>query len=200
VTRRRRRAGALVGLVVAVFAAVAIIDPSVLSRAALLAANLVSPFNNRVFLARAPWLGFLNVLPLDSVRQYLVGAGLIMFADHPIFGVGFGAFSQALTGQYAGLIPPGVDTVASHTSVITILAETGLVGLALVLLTGFFFVRSMVGGRIQSAAERALVLAPLIGMLLIVLDSQFSGRLFDESYLWLFLGLAYSARAGLQHA
>ena len=77
-------------------------------------------------------------------------AGLIMFADHPIFGIGFGAFSQALAGgAYAGLVPPGVATTASHTSLVTIVAETGVVGLALVLLTGFFFVRSMV--RIQTS-------------------------------------------------
>jgi hypothetical protein len=38
----------------------------------------------------------------------------------------------------------------------------------------------------------------VIGVLVVVLDSQISGRLFDEPYLWLFLGLAYSARAGLR--
>jgi putative inorganic carbon (hco3(-)) transporter len=199
--KRRRRALALFGFVVAAFAVVAFIDPSVLSRAALLAENLQSPFNNRAFIDRAPWLQFLNYLPVDSVRQYLIGAGLIMFVDHPIFGIGFGAFSQALAGgAYAGLVPPGVATTASHTSLITIVAETGVVGLAVVLLTGFFFVRSMVQGGFQSQVERTLVLAPVIGLLLIVLDSQFSGRLFDESYLWLFLGLAYSARAGLRDA
>jgi O-antigen ligase len=199
--RRRRRALALVGLLVAAFAVVALIDPSVLSRAALLAENLQAPFNNRAFIDRAPWLQFLNYLPVDSVRQYLIGAGLIMFADHPIFGIGFGAFSQALAGgAYAGLVPPGVATTASHTSLVTIVAETGVVGLALVLLTGFFFVRSMVRGGFQSPLERTLVLAPVVGLMLVVLDSQFSGRFFDESYLWLFLGLAYSARAGLRDA
>ena len=54
--RRRRRALALVGLLVAAFAVVAFIDPSVLSRAALLAENLQAPFNNRAFIDRAPWL------------------------------------------------------------------------------------------------------------------------------------------------
>ncbi len=197
VARRRRRAIALVGLVVAIFALVAIIDPTVLTRAALLVANLESPFKNRAFLARAPWLQFLSVLPLDSVRQYLIGSGLIMFVDHPIFGIGFGAFSHALQGPYSGLVPPGVDTIASHTSLITILAETGLVGLAIVLVAGFSFARSAVQARIWGPVERTLALAPVMGILVIVLASQFSSRLFDEPYLWLFLGLAYSAQAGL---
>jgi hypothetical protein len=42
------------------------------------------------------------------------------------------------------------------------------------------------------------VLVPAVALLVIVLESQFSGRLFDEPYLWLFLGLAYSALAGLK--
>src|SRR2546427_8470042 len=196
--RQRKRALALVGLIVAIFAAVAVIDPSVLSRAALLAQNLESPFKNRAFLERAPWLSFLSVLPLDSVRQYLIGSGLIMFADHPIFGIGFGTFSQSLLGPYAGLVPPGVDDTASHTSLITVVAETGLLGLAIVLLAGVSFVRSTWRATKQSPAERALVLAPAIGLLVIPLTSQFSGRFFEEPYLWLFLGLAYSAQAGLE--
>jgi len=190
--RRRSRALALVALLVAIFAIVAAIDPSVLSRAALLAANLRSPFTGR------PWLGFLDALPLDSVRRYLIGAGLAMFADHPIAGIGFGTFSRSLaSGAYSGMLPAGATVTESHTSLVTILAETGLVGLALVLSAGFFFVRDMIGSGLQPAATRALVLAPAIGVLVTVLDSQSSGRLLDESYLWLFLGLAYSARLGL---
>lgn len=198
VARRRKRVLALVGLVVAIFAVAALIDPSVLSRAAVLAANLQSPFTNRSFVDRAPWLRFLHSLPLDSVRMYLIGAGLIMFVEHPIFGIGFGAFSQSLAGPYASLMPLRIDTTASHTALITILAETGLVGLAIVLLTGFFFLRSTMRASIQSPLQRTLVLAPVIALLMIVLESQISGRLFDEPYLWLFLGLAYSAQAGLE--
>jgi len=198
--KRKKRAIGLVGLLVAAFAGVAIIDPSVWTRAALLVANLQSPFFDHAFLDRAPWLRFLSLLPLDSVRHYLIGAGLIMFAEHPIFGIGFGTFSQSLTGAYAGLMPAGIDTTASHTTLITILAETGLVGMALVLMIALFFVRSMVHGGFQSLEQRGLVLAPVIALVMIVLDSQFTGRLFDEPYLWLFLGLAYSARAGLEAA
>jgi O-antigen ligase len=195
VARRKRRALGLVGVVVAIFAAIAIIDPSVLSRAALLAQNLESPFKNPLFLERAPWLRFLSVLPLDSVRQYLIGSGLIMFADHPIVGIGFGTFSQSLLGPYAGLVPTGVDDTASHTSLVTVMAETGLLGLAIVLVIFFSYVRSTWQATNRSTSGRALVLAPAIGLLLILLTSQLSGRLFEEPYLWLFLGLAFSAQA-----
>lgn len=197
VARRKMRTVGLVGLAVAIFAGIAVIDPSVLSRAALLAQNLESPFKNPVFLERAPWLRFLSVLPLDSVRQYLIGSGLIMFVDHPIFGIGFGTFSQSLLGPYAGLVPAGVDDTASHTSLVTVVAETGLLGLAIVLVIVFSFVRSTWQATTRSTSERALVLAPAIGLIVILLTSQLSGRLFEEPYLWLFLGLAFSAQAGL---
>jgi O-antigen ligase len=197
VARRKMRTVGLVGLAVAIFAGIAVIDPSVLSRAALLAQNLESPFKNPVFLERAPWLRFLSVLPLDSVRQYLIGSGLIMFVDHPIFGIGFGTFSQSLLGPYAGLVPPGIDDTASHTSLVTVMAETGLLGLAIVLVIVFSFVRSTWQATTRSTSERALVLAPAIGLIVILLTSQLSGRLFEEPYLWLFLGLAFSAQAGL---
>jgi putative inorganic carbon (hco3(-)) transporter len=197
VANRKMRTVGLVGLAVAIFAGIAVIDPSVLSRAALLAQNLESPFKNPVFLERAPWLRFLSVLPLDSVRQYLIGSGLIMFVDHPIFGIGFGTFSQSLLGPYAGLVPPGIDDTASHTSLVTVMAETGLLGLAIVLVIVFSFVRSTWQATTRSTSERALVLAPAIGLIVILLTSQLSGRLFEEPYLWLFLGLAFSAQAGL---
>jgi putative inorganic carbon (hco3(-)) transporter len=197
VARRKMRTVGLVGLAVAIFAGIAVIDPSVLSRAALLAQNLESPFKNPVFLERAPWLRFLSVLPLDSVRQYLIGSGLIMFVDHPIFGIGFGTFSQSLLGPYAGLVPVGIDDTASHTSLVTVVAETGLLGLAIVLVIVFSFVRSTWQATTRSTSERALVLAPAIGLIVILLTSQLSGRLFEEPYLWLFLGLAFSAQAGL---
>ncbi len=197
VARRKKWAIALIVLMVAIFVAIALIDPSVLSRAALLAQNLESPFRSRAFLDRAPWLQFLAVLPLDSVRQYLIASGLIMFADHPIFGIGFGTFSRSLLTTYAGLVPPGIDDTASHTSLITILAETGLLGLAIALVTAFSFVRSTIRAA-SSRSLRTLVLAPAIALLLIVLASQYSGRLFEEPYLWLFPGLAYSAQAGVR--
>jgi len=198
VARRKKRALAMFALVVAVFVAVALIDSSVLSRAAYLAENLESPFTNPPHLDQAPWLTFLDVLPLDSVRHYLIGAGLIMFVEHPLVGIGFGAFSSSLMGPYAGLVPQGFHTTASHTSIVSILAETGLVGLGLVLVVAWSLARSTFQAAHWSALQRTLALAPALAVLVIVLESQFSNRLFDEPYLWLFLGLGFAAHAGLR--
>ena len=198
IARNKKRALVLAVMALVAFGLIALVDGSVLSRAAYLAENLESPFTHPVNLDQAPWLTFLDKLPLDSVRHYLIGAGLIMFVQHPIFGIGFGAFSQSLMGPYAGLVPQGFHTTASHTSVVSILAETGLVGLSIVLVFAVSFVRSTVNASRRSALQRTLSLAPALAILVIVLESQFSNRLFDEPYLWLFLGLAFAAHAGLQ--
>lgn len=198
IARNRNRALVLAAMVVAVFGFIALVDSSVLSRAAYLAENLESPFTHPVNLDQAPWLTFLDKLPLDSVRHYLIGAGLIIFVQHPVFGIGFGTFSQALMGPYAGLVPQGFHTTASHTSIVSILAETGLVGLAIVLAFAVSFVRSTVEAARRTGLQRTLALAPALAILMIVLESQFSNRLFDEPYLWLFLGLAFAAHAGLR--
>jgi len=69
-----------------------------------------------------------------------------------------------------------------------------------VLVTGFSFVRESARAIGRARSGRVLVLAPAVGLLLIVLDSQLSGRLFEEPYLWLLLGLAYSAQAGVEES
>jgi len=198
IARNRKRALVLAAMVLAVFGLIALVDGSVLSRGAYLAQNLESPFTHPVNIDQAPSLTFLDKLPLDSVRHYLIGAGLIMFVQHPIFGIGFGAFSQALTGPYSAFVPQGFHTTASHTSIVSILAETGLFGLAIVLVFVVSFVRSTVEAVRRNGLQRTLSLAPALAILVIVLESQFSNRLFDEPYLWLFLGLAFAAHAGLQ--
>ena len=198
IARNRKRALVLAAMVLAVFGLIALVDGSVLSRGAYLAQNLESPFTHPVNIDQTPSLTFLDKLPLDSVRHYLIGAGLIMFVQHPIFGIGFGAFSQALTGPYSAFVPQGFHTTASHTSIVSILAETGLFGLAIVLVFVVSFVRSTVEAVRRNGLQRTLSLAPALAILVIVLESQFSNRLFDEPYLWLFLGLAFAAHAGLQ--
>jgi O-antigen ligase len=198
IARNRKRPLVLAAMVLAVFGLIALVDGSVLSRGAYLAQNLESPFTHPVNIDQTPSLTFLDKLPLDSVRHYLIGAGLIMFVQHPIFGIGFGAFSQALTGPYAAFVPQGFHTTASHTSIVSILAETGLFGLAIVLVFVVSFVRSTVEAARRNGLQRTLSLAPALAILVIVLESQFSNRLFDEPYLWLFLGLAFAAHAGLQ--
>jgi O-antigen ligase len=187
VARNRKRAALLAAGVLALFAAVILANPGTFARAELIGANLTGPMAN----GRFAWL---NHLPLDSVRLYLAGAGLQMFLDHPIFGVGFGGFQQAILTTYSDFIPPGRTTTLPHTSSIAILAELGIVGgvMAVVLFASLFV---EVWRKSRRLVERWPVAAMGVALVAILIASQLEGRLFEEPYLWVLLGLFYGAAA-----
>jgi len=141
-----------------------------------------------------------NYLPLDEQRRYLIAAGLQMFIDHPITGVGFGGFQHSFLTQYKYFQVKGYQDSLSHTSVVTILAEQGLVGFLLLLVFFTQFLREITisGRRGRPQAVWSLLPAALIAVIFV--DSQVEARLFTEPYLWVFLGLVYSAyRIAGQH-
>ena len=137
----------------------------------------------------------LDRMPLDSVRRYLARAGIAMFIDHPLVGVGLGGFQPEILGPYSVYIP--ADRVASpvslpHTELVRIAAETGVVGLlALTLLAGAI---AWVLWSLRRAPPSIRLGAGAVGLgiVSIFVASQFEGRLFDEPYLWLLVGLAAS--------
>jgi len=186
---QRRRAVGLVALVFVAFAAVALLDPQVRDRWSVLG-EILTTAPPRVYSGA---LAFVNLLPLDTVRRYLVAAGFQMFYDHPIFGVGFGNFPSSMLGAYSSFISGNSQTIDSHTSFVTIIAEQGLVGLALAVWWAFEFVRSTVRS-FGSQIRRPYVTAALLALLLILLVSQLEGRLLEEPYMWLFLGAALGAQ------
>jgi glycosyltransferase involved in cell wall biosynthesis/O-antigen ligase len=185
----RRRAVGLVALSFITFAAVALLDPQVRDRWSVLG-DILTTARPRVY---GGALAFVNVLPLDTARRYLVAAGFQMFYDHPLFGVGFGNFPASMLGAYAGFIAGDSKTIDSHTSFVTIIAELGLVGLALAAWWAFEFVRSTVKS-FRSQIRRPYVTAALLALLLILLVSQLEGRFLEEPYVWLLLGAALGAQ------
>jgi glycosyltransferase involved in cell wall biosynthesis/O-antigen ligase len=189
-SRQRRDALLLAGTSLAVFVAVSVLVPEVQARINQLQQNLTGAPSH---LFERPGLAFLNYLPLDSERHYLIAAGLQMFYDHPLFGLGFGKYPAAISGPYHGFILSGYTTIASHTSLVTILAELGLVGFALTAWWVYSYTRHTVAAAGRDDAGRAFVLAPFMAIAVIFLESQLNGRLLDEPYLFVFLGLAAAA-------
>ncbi len=123
-------------------------------------------------------------------REYLIQGGWQMFLDHPLVGVGVGGFQKSLRGPYSDFIWPGYEETYSHTSVITILAELGLVGL---LATAFLAYRwGVMGWLVYRRADRegkAMALGLLVATAVIFLTSQGEGRFYEDPYLWLLFGL-----------
>ncbi len=129
-----------------------------------------------------------------GLREFLIKAGWQMFLDNPIHGVGSGGFERALTTTYIDILPVWARTTLSHTSLVSILAELGLLG---VLTFGFAGLRiAVVATRTYARTIRArepsdVLLTGWLGVTLfgIVLQSQSEGRLLDEPYLWVYLAL-----------
>ena len=70
---------------------------------------------------------------LDAQRAYLWRVSWAMFRDHPLFGVGLGGFQKSFLTHYISYktaIPYVKGVTLSHTTILTIAAELGLVGLA----------------------------------------------------------------------
>ena len=111
-----------------------------------------------------------------------------MFLDHPLFGVGLDSYKDALQGPYRHFLAGSI--VQSHTSVITVMSELGILGL---IVLGMFLHRfGQLSWRLYTCGsfeDRTLV-AGLVGVsLAIFVSSLTEGRLFEEPYLWLVLGL-----------
>lgn len=131
-----------------------------------------------------------DTFALEDNRRYLIAAGLKMFRDHPLTGVGFGGYQQALVTTYRQFLPtndPNPDTV-SHTSFVTTLAEEGIVGVLILLA---FLIQ--LGREVLRFGRSPWTTIPATLIVPIFLYSQFEGRFLEEPYLWLCVGLTYSA-------
>ena len=200
-TRHRRRALTVAAVALVAFAASTAINADTRARAIGAAQTLATAVTGTSFGGESASGGVVTGLALEDNRKYLIAAGLQMFYDHPVLGTGFGAYQHELLTTYGRFLPKGFDTAVSHTwvdtlshtSLVTIMAEQGVVGTVLMLLfmglLGWEAWRSM---RTHTPVERWTVV-PAAMILPIFIYSQFEGRWFQEPYLWLMFGLLYSS-------
>lgn len=123
-------------------------------------------------------------------RSYLMRAGWEMFVDHPVFGVGLDGYREALEGQYGYLLPPGATNFLSHSAVVTVMAELGLLGLGVLALLAYRFL--VAGWHLWSGVsigDKGLVVGIVGATIAIFASSQSEARLFEDPYLWLMVGL-----------
>lgn len=132
-------------------------------------------------------------------RTYLIAGGWDMFLDNPVTGVGTSGFQSQLLANYNSLIPYwGFDVSLSHTSVITVAAETGLLGLA-ALAFAIARIASAIARTYLQTADRftRIVTGWLgVGLIAIFLESQSEGRLYDEPYLYVLLAIVAAVELG----
>jgi putative inorganic carbon (HCO3(-)) transporter len=122
-----------------------------------------------------------------SGRAGLISNGLRITGDHPVLGVGTGSFKRAYADR-TGLRGREPKKAASHSTPVTVAAETGIPGLALLAWLGAaaLFAAFRSGGR--SDAGRVAVVAGLtLGA--IAVHSLFYNALFEDPTTWALLGL-----------
>ena len=141
---------------------------------------------------------FSNPVVALGQRDFLIAAGWHMFLDHRLLGVGSGNYQHSLLLSYRADIPSWAEVTLSHTSVISLLAELGMVGF------GFFlFVVFRLGGAVVRAYRATTVRFDrlMIGwlgasMIGIFFSSQSEGRLLDEPYFYLVLAMFIAIETG----
>jgi O-antigen ligase len=192
ISTRRKRAFAIATGTLLVFAISTGVNPVTRDRAegaALVLETMVTGTAHNMSTPAAGPRGK-DTFALEDNRKYLIAAGVNMFVDHPLTGVGFGGYQHELVTNYKRYLPPSFvhpDT-ASHTAFVTVAAEEGVIGLGL-----FLAFLVWLGIEAFRARRSVWVQLPMVLMVPIVLYSQFEGRLLEEPYFWLCLALVYAA-------
>ena len=201
-----RRAAAIAAVAIFVFAASTAVNSETRLRAEDAAATVVSLATGKPFSFGATSGAGHATYTAEDNRRYLIAAGIAMFKDHPVAGVGFGGYQRALQTTYSSFLPsnrsgPNLDTL-SHAALVTVLAEQGVTGTALLL--AFLVVLAWEAWRARRRRDEWSVWSTIPATLVIpiFLYSQIEGRLLSEPYFWLSLGLLYAAasRAGRERA
>jgi O-antigen ligase len=124
---------------------------------------------------------------VTSGRANLVGQGIRIALDHPVIGVGAGGFSR----EYAhrrGITGKDPKRVASHTTPVTVAAEEGIVGLALLVWLVAAALLATLRGLGNGFTSR-VALATGIVLLAIAVHSLFYAAFFEDPMTWALLGL-----------
>lgn len=141
---------------------------------------------------------------LDAQREYLWRVSWAMFTDHPIFGVGLGGFQKMFLTHYLSYktVIPYVEGVSlSHTTLLTIAVELGLIGLAALVWIWWALVRVLRGctkhrslaGKDDIDRNRLERYIPGVGYFLwivtVFISSQAEGRFFEDPMIWISMGM-----------
>lgn len=129
-----------------------------------------------------------------SARPGLIIGGILMFIGSPIYGVGAGGFQYIIIQRYLDLLPWGISgATVSHTHMITVLAELGVIGFVIYcIFLIFVFQQFKLNYRAKDPTLKAFSLVIFAALIIIFIGAQAEGRFFAEPMLWLFLGLHLS--------
>ena len=138
--------------------------------------------------------GINRLIEVGADRGLIWTAGLKLVRQKPIFGWGYGISAKLNTKQYLGYIKDYGDYgLAFHNSYLTILIETGIVGLMLILfMVGAIFIQGIIFAK-KSKDKRIKIIVMLVFIMLLcfygcsAMNSVGSteGFVFWASIIWL---------------
>lgn len=158
-------------------------------------AIIAAAFLNPVLMARFESLRTGLLSASGGIREYLWRSGVAMVRDHPLFGVGVGAFGFVFTTIYPYFNPYSTFSGSlSHTAVLTVLAETGFLGFTVLY---FLFAKTIQRGwdislTVSNERLRFLSASTVGGILAIFVSAQAEGRLYEEPLLWILWAMLVS--------
>ncbi len=174
IPRRKLTLYAMVLMILAIIAA-AVLNPAIMARIESLRSGLLSASG--------------------GIREYLWRSGIAMVRDHPVVGIGVGAFGVAFTTIYPYFNPYSTFYVSlSHTAILTVLAETGIIGFTVLY---FLFGKTLQRGwdisrTIRHERLRFLNASIVAGVIAIFISAQGEGRLYEEPLLWILWAMLVS--------
>ena len=123
-------------------------------------------------------------------RWGLMVNGLRIAKDHPVAGVGIGGFTKAYAERRAGA-HKHIPKAASHNTPITVVSETGVIGLGLFvwLLVAAVLVAFRGNNAFATVPARTATIAGIL-FVAIVIHSQFYNAFFEDPLTWSLLALA----------
>jgi putative inorganic carbon (hco3(-)) transporter len=118
-------------------------------------------------------------------RSWVLKAGWEMFSEHPIKGIGLGNFEGYFKGHFMELLPSYGGVTRSHTTLVTIAAETGLLGLAALTYFVYAVIRTV---KVVVKKQDSTAFCILLSLTVIFISSQAEGRLYEDPWLWIMVG------------
>ncbi|NHZ84496.1 MAG: hypothetical protein GWP19_01275 [Planctomycetia bacterium] len=129
-------------------------------------------------------------------RVGLIHTGLKIYLDNLIFGIGIGSFETVALSSFSKFLPYGGRGVTlSHTSLVTIMAELGSMGLLIVFIIFYKILSSF--KYLQTKKNEWVKTFSLIAttqIFIVLVASQSAGRMFEDPFLWFFIGVLISMK------
>lgn len=135
--------------------------------------------------------GIVNPMQTQSItgRESVWNAGVKMFKERPLIGVGIGSFA-ALANQYGSVL-----LISPHNIYLFFLSEFGLIGLSMFLFLIFTIITSMIKGfkYISNSVNKFVLVGLFVGLIIYFTEGLVVSYQFLEMEIWALLGLAMAA-------